>query len=82
MGARLLFPLALLATTWCAAEASAAEAMTVDKLLADGYAVVAVMPSPAGPGLFLEKGPSVWACFVSETPDSAAITTRYCKPVH
>ena len=63
--------------------AAAAEApVTVSSLLAQGYTVVGVITSPIGPGLFLEKGPSLYACFASETPTSSDLKTRYCKPVH
>lgn len=62
--------------------ASAAETTTVDTLLADGYTVVAAVTSQIGPGVFLQKGQSLQLCFVSETPSSLAVTTRYCKPVH
>jgi len=62
--------------------AFAAETTTVDTLLAEGYAVVAAVTSQIGPGVFLQKGQSLQLCFVSETPNSPALTTRYCKPVH
>jgi hypothetical protein len=62
--------------------ASAAETTTVDTLLAEGYTVVAAVTSQIGPGVFLQKGQSLQLCFVSETPNSPAVTTRYCKPVH
>ena len=56
--------------------------VTVASLLAQGYAVVGAITSPIGPGVFLEKGPSLYACFVVETPTSPDLKTRYCKPVH
>jgi hypothetical protein len=62
--------------------ALAAETTTVDTLLADGYTVVAAVTSQIGPGVFLQKGQNLEVCFVSETPSSPAVTTRYCKPVH
>ena len=75
-----LFVLAALAPS---GSASAAEtAATVDTLLAEGYTVVAAVTSQIGPGVFLEKGQSLELCFVAETPNSPAVTTRYCKPVH
>jgi len=61
--------------------ALADEAVTVQSLLAKGYAVVGTVPSPIGPGLFLAQPNSLYLCFVSETPSSPAVTTRYCKPV-
>jgi hypothetical protein len=54
---------------------------TVQSLLADGYTVVGIMPSNAGPGIFLFKGQSLIVCFAAETPKSEAVETRYCKPV-
>jgi hypothetical protein len=65
-----------------AAPALAADAPTVQALLADGYAVVAAIPTQIGPGLFLQKGDNLFACFVSETPESPDLKTNYCKPVH
>ncbi len=62
--------------------AMAAETTTVDTLLHDGYTVVAAVTSQIGPGVFLQKGQNLQLCFVSETPNSPALTTRYCKPVH
>ena len=55
---------------------------SVQALLAAGFAVVGIVPSPAGPGLFLQKGDKLFACFVAETPTSPDLSTRYCKPVH
>lgn len=65
-----------------AASAHAADPATVDSLLAEGYTVVAAIPSPAGPGLFLQKGTALHSCFVAEKPGSPALATVYCKPVH
>ncbi len=60
---------------------SSAQTMSVQSLLTDGYTVVGVMPSPAGPGVFLLKGSALVVCFVAETPNSPSVATRYCKPV-
>jgi hypothetical protein len=68
--------LAVLATP-----AVAAESVTVESLLAQDYVVVGTMASPIGPGLFLQEKQKLYLCFVSETPQSVAVTTRYCKPV-
>ena len=65
-----------------AGQAEAQAPVTVDLLLAQGFAVVAAIPSNAGPGLFLQKGASLYVCFVAETPTSTAVNTQYCKPVH
>jgi hypothetical protein len=64
-----------------AAPALAAETPTVESLLAQGYAVVGTITSQIGPGVFLQKDATLFLCFVSETPSSEAVTTRYCKPV-
>jgi hypothetical protein len=61
--------------------AVAQQKQTVQSLLAEGYTIVGVMPSGAGPGIFLQKAGTLIACFVAETPASEAIDTRYCKPV-
>ena len=59
-----------------------ADPITVGGLLGQGYTVVGAIPSQAGPGLFLQKGATLYACFVSETPGSPALSTAYCKPVY
>jgi hypothetical protein len=61
--------------------ARADDPVSVTSLLKQGFDVVAVIPSPAGPGLFMRKADKLIACFVSETPTSTTISTRYCKPV-
>jgi hypothetical protein len=61
--------------------ATAAETATVQSLLRQEFAVVGAITSAAGPGLFLQKKDQLIVCFVSETPQSPAVTTRYCKPV-
>ena len=61
---------------------NAADPITVDSLLSAGFKVAGTIPSPIGAGLFLEKGPELYACFVSETASSSALMTVYCKPVH
>jgi hypothetical protein len=58
-----------------------AQAATVESLQKSGFTIVGVIPSNAGPGIFLAKGDQLYGCFVAETPKSAEITTRYCKPV-
>jgi hypothetical protein len=57
------------------------EQITVQSLLAKQFATVGAVTSPVGPGLFLQKGDQLFLCFVSETPNSQAVSTRYCKPV-
>ena len=61
--------------------APSAQSTTVQSLLNEGYAVAGVIPSPAGPGVFLQKGTALVVCFVAETPDLPTVATRYCKPV-
>ena len=73
---------ALLAGCGFASSALAEDAMTVQSLLAGGYSVVSSMSSQIGPGLFLQKGDSLYLCFVTEKPDAPEITTAYCKPIH
>ena len=62
------------------APAGAAET-SVSSLLAEGFTVVAAIPTHIGPGLFLQKGDRLFACFVNETPSSPDLSTAYCKPV-
>jgi hypothetical protein len=59
----------------------AEQAVTVQSLLKEGFNVTGAITSPAGPGLFLQKDDHLYFCVVSETPQSSAVTTRYCKPV-
>ena len=58
-----------------------AQTMNVQSLMGDGYTVAGVVTSPAGPGVFLQKGNALIVCFVAEKPGSASIDTQYCKPV-
>jgi hypothetical protein len=67
--------------TLAATAVLAADAPTVKSLLADGYTVVSAVASPIGPGVFMEKGASVYMCFIAETPNSPTVKTNYCKPV-
>ncbi len=57
------------------------ETVTVQSLLQKNFTVVGAITSSIGPGLFLQNKDQLFVCFVSETPTSAAVTTRYCKPV-
>ena len=59
-----------------------AQGTTVQYLLGSGFTIAGVIPSNAGPGIFLQKADKLFVCFVAETPKSAEVTTRYCKPVH
>jgi len=61
--------------------AASAETMTAQSLMDEGYTVAGVIPSPAGPGVFLQKGHALIVCFVAETPASPTVATQYCKPV-
>ena len=60
---------------------ASAQNMTVQSLMNEGYTVAGVITSPAGPGVFLQKSNALIVCFVAETPGSATVATRYCKPV-
>lgn len=76
----------LLSAVVCAAigaraEEPSAQTITVASLLRDGFAVAGAIPSPAGPGVFLQKKGQLFLCFISETPASKSVTTRYCKLV-
>ncbi|PSJ64458.1 hypothetical protein [Kumtagia ephedrae] len=72
-----------LALSLLAVPAMAQDKPTVESLLKQGYDVVGVFPSDAGPGILLEDddGDRLMMCFVAETPQSAEIVTQYCKPV-
>lgn len=59
-----------------------AKKLTVKALLAQDYAIVGTTSAhPGGVGLLLKKNQSLYFCYVSETPNSAAVHTEYCKPV-
>ena len=60
---------------------ASAKSLTVQSLLNEGYTVVGVITSPAGPGVFLHKAQSLIVCFVAETPTSPTVATQYCKLV-
>jgi len=75
---RLLAAMLLIAAMITSA---AAQTMSVQSLLTEGDNIVDIMPSSAGPGIFLQKGDTLIACFVAETPNSPDLVTRYCKPV-
>jgi len=80
---RKLFAVLLTSSALLGASAAMAadEPMSVSTLLKQGYTVVGIVPSTAGPGIFLQKGDALIACFAAETPNSKEITTKYCKPV-
>jgi hypothetical protein len=62
--------------------AASAEKDTVGSLLAQDYAIAGAISTTSGaPGLFLRKGTRLYLCFIAETPQSATVATRYCKPV-
>jgi hypothetical protein len=74
--------LLLVAASFALSEAAISEEnVTVQSLVKRQFAVVSAIASPIGPGLFLQKGNQLFLCFVVETPQSATIVTRYCKPV-
>jgi hypothetical protein len=60
---------------------ASAQNITVQSLMNEGYTVAGVMTSPAGPGVFLQKGNALLVCFVAEKPASPTVATQYCKPV-
>ena len=61
--------------------ALADDPMTVASLLKQGFDVVGVTQTSIGAGIYLRKADKLIACFASEAPNSATISTRYCKPV-
>ncbi len=62
--------------------AVAEESVTVQSLLGQQFAIVGAATSPAGGALvFLQRQQQLYLCFITETPQSVAVTTRYCKPV-
>ena len=73
--------LTLLAVALAAGVAQAQQNVTVQNLLAQDYVAVGSIASPIGPGVFLQKKDKMYLCFVVETPQSATVKTRYCKPV-
>jgi len=55
---------------------------SVQSLLNDGYTIAGVTTSQKGGGLvYLQKGNTLMLCYVTETPNSTAVDTQYCKPV-
>jgi hypothetical protein len=64
-----------------ATAAQAQQPVTVKDLLAQDFVVVGTITSPIGAGVFLQKKDKLFLCFVSETPTSTTVATRYCKPV-
>jgi len=76
---RVIFVAAILAASGGVARAQ--QNVTVQSLLAQDFAVVGSITSPIGAGVFLQKKDRLFLCFVSETPNSPTVATRYCKPV-
>lgn len=61
---------------------AAEEAATVESLIKQGFAIVGTTaPASGGGAVFLQKKEQVFFCYITETPSSPAVTTRYCKPV-
>jgi hypothetical protein len=65
----------------CGAACAQPAAPTVESLMKSGFTVAGIIPSNAGPEIFLVKGDQFYGCSVSETPESEEITTRYCQKV-
>ena len=56
--------------------------VTVSSLLAQDYTIAGTLSPPSGgAGLLMRKGAKLYFCFTTETPQSAVVSTRYCKPV-
>jgi len=79
MARKLVFTIALLLSA--SSFTASAQNVTLESLMNEGYTVAGVIPSPAGPGVFLQKSQSLVVCFVAETPSSPTVATQYCKPV-
>jgi len=59
-----------------------AQTMTIQSLMDGGYTVAGITTSPAGgASIYLQKGNTLVYCFAAETPASATVATKYCKPV-
>ena len=56
--------------------------VTFQGLIKEGFKIVSAISTPAGPGMFLQRNNDVCFCVVAETPKSANLATRYCKPVN
>ncbi len=62
--------------------AVAEEPVTVQSLLKQQFTIVGAATSRVGGGLlFLQKQQQLFLCYISETPQSVTVTTRYCKQV-
>jgi hypothetical protein len=72
----------LVAATLFAGPAAAAETVTVQSLIGDGYTVASSWMSQIGPAIMLQKSDKLYLCFVTERPDTPDLVTKYCKPVH
>jgi hypothetical protein len=58
------------------------EKVTVNSLLAQDYAIAGTVSVPSGgAGLFMRKATKLYFCFLTETSQSATVSTDYCKPV-
>jgi hypothetical protein len=62
--------------------AVSAQTMSVQSLMSEGYTLAGIVSSPAGgASIFLQKGNALVFCYVTETPTSPTLATKYCKPV-
>jgi hypothetical protein len=62
--------------------AAPAQTLTVQSLMRDGYTIAGIVSPPGGGGgVYLQKGSALIFCFVTETPSSPTLATKYCKPV-
>jgi hypothetical protein len=74
-------PLAVLVLAATQTAVSAQTVVNVRSLMEEGYTVAGVLTSPAGQGVFLQKGQALMVCFVAEKPGASSVDTQYCKPV-
>jgi hypothetical protein len=73
--------LALMGGVVATGAAFAQTPVTVQSLLDQEFQVVGTAIIPAGAGVFLQKKDKLFFCVAAETPTSADVATRYCKPV-
>ena len=79
----ILAALAFTASTVAAnAQSAGMEKITVGQLLTQNFVLVGSFSVPSGgAGVFLQNGPKLYFCFVSETRESSTVATQYCKVV-
>jgi len=80
----IVFSCLMLATTSALSQSggTSSEKITVSSLLGQDYVIAGTLSVPSGgAGLFMRKDKMLYFCFATETPQSAKVSTKYCKPV-